>query len=230
MSPPTAIAPVHRSTLGELVTERLREAVTDGRFAPGTQLSEVELAAQFRVSRGPVREALQHLAREGLLRREPGRGISVPRLDAADIADLYFARETIEAAAMRIVLQGDPAQVVAGLRVTVGLMADASASGDWNGVADLDIDFHGSIVAAARSPRLSRAYAGIADESRLYLSITAHDPGRERLVQEHAELLELLEARDTAGVQRALDDHLAHAIATLGRHATAESRQRRDDG
>jgi DNA-binding GntR family transcriptional regulator len=212
-----AIDPVTRSTLGGQVTERLRELITDGHYAPGTQLSEVELAKQFGVSRGPVREALQHLVQEGLLRRDPRRGIFVPTIDGADIADLFFVRATIEAAAMRLALQGDPAPLAEQLRAMVRAMAEATAQADWDRVADLDIAFHASVVAASGSPRLARAYAGIVDETRLYLNLTAHYPGRESLAQEHHELASMLDARDTDAILRELDEHLARTIQTLGR-------------
>ncbi|HKY61316.1 MAG TPA: GntR family transcriptional regulator, partial [Gemmatimonadota bacterium] len=87
-TPIRPIDPSHRSTLGSLVTDQLRDHVIHGRFEPGTVLGEVNLAAQFGVSRGPVREALQRLVQEGLLRREPRRGISVPRLASADLRDI----------------------------------------------------------------------------------------------------------------------------------------------
>lgn len=222
-----AIDPVTRSTLGGQVTERLRELITDGHFAPGTQLSEVDLAGQFGVSRGPVREALQHLVQEGLLRRDPRRGIFVPKIDDADIADLFFVRATIEAAAMRVALQGDPAPLAERLRATVRAMAEATASADWDLVADLDIAFHASVVAASGSPRLARAYAGIVDETRLYLNLTAHYPGRESLAQEHHELASMLDARDTDAVLRELDEHLARTIETLGRGDASPIDQRR---
>ena len=53
------------------------------------------------MSRGPVREALQRLIQEGLLRSEPHRGVFVPVMSAEDIDDIYLAREALETAAVR---------------------------------------------------------------------------------------------------------------------------------
>jgi DNA-binding GntR family transcriptional regulator len=218
------IDPVRRSTLGAMVTERLRELVIDGRFEPGTQLSEAELADRFGVSRGPIREALQHLLQEGLLRREPRRGISVPIVSDEDIADLYFAREAIEAAAMRVVLQMDVAALAAELRETVRLMGEAATRDDWTRVADLDMMFHSRLVAATASPRLTRIHAGIIDETRACFSMTARYPGREDLVAEHEELAALLERRDVPGVLKALEIHLSESIRTLAHYRPAKGR------
>jgi DNA-binding GntR family transcriptional regulator len=218
MSETPVIDPVRRDTLGAIVTDRLRELVIHGRFEPGTQLSEVDLAARFGVSRGPIREALQHLLQEGLLRRDPRRGISVPVVSDEDVADLYFARETIEAAALRVVMQGDVAALAAGLREMVRGMEAGAAAQDWARVADLDMSFHASVVAAAGSPRLSRIYAGIIDETRACFAMTARYPGREDLVAEHEELADLLERRDVPAALAALDAHFATSIRTLARH------------
>ena len=84
-----------------MVTERLRDGIVTGTLAPGTQLSEVELAHSFGVSRGPVREAIQRLVQEGLLRSEPHRGVFVPVLTDADVVDVYLARAALESAALR---------------------------------------------------------------------------------------------------------------------------------
>ena len=59
---------IPRETFASMVGERIRSNIIDGTLPPGSQLNEVELAASFGVSRGPVREALQRLIQEGLLR------------------------------------------------------------------------------------------------------------------------------------------------------------------
>ncbi|MGH3966570.1 MAG: GntR family transcriptional regulator, partial [Mycobacterium sp.] len=74
VSEPAAFAPLHRQSTAELIADRLREAIMRGQLAPGQQLGEASLAAQFAVSRGPLREAMQRLVAEGLLRSERHRG------------------------------------------------------------------------------------------------------------------------------------------------------------
>ena len=198
-----------RSTLGAIVTNQLRDHVIHGRFEPGAVLGEVALAAQFGVSRGPVREALQHLVQEGLLRREPRRGISVPRLAASDLRDIYVAREAIESAAAAVVVAGDTAALAAGLRDVVGRMRSAFAADDWLALADLDVAFHRQIVEAALSPRLSRLYASVIGETFAFFNMNAHHPRRHELLEQHTELVRLIAARDGDGLRRALARHLS---------------------
>jgi len=229
-APIQPIDPVQRSTLGTIVTDQLRDHVIHGRFEPGAILGEVELAGRFGVSRGPVREALQRLVQEGLLRREPRRGISVPVLTDVDIADLYLAREAIEAAAMQVVLRGDPRTMAVELQATVDRMRVAVAADDWGQVADLDIAFHRRMVDAAGSPRLSRLYASVIGETRACFNMTAWYPGREHLVDEHQELAVLVAARDVKGAQAALASHLSRSVETLARHRPRETPEAVADG
>ena len=98
---------IPRATFASIVTERLRANIVDGSLKPGSQLSEVELATGFGVSRGPVREALQRLVQEGLLRSESHRGVFVPVLTDEDVLDVYVAREALESAAIRSIISSD---------------------------------------------------------------------------------------------------------------------------
>jgi DNA-binding GntR family transcriptional regulator len=185
------IEPIKRSTLSSMVAERLRELVISGAYPPGAQLSEVELAERFGVSRGPIREGLQRLVQDGLLRSEPHRGVFVPKVGDADIADIYLAREAIEGAAIRLLsARPDRQSVVDTLRDFVSQMRTATNAGKWTRVADLDMRFHSEVVRASGSPRLARMYSTLIDETRVLLAMTANVPGREDLVEEHANIAE----------------------------------------
>jgi DNA-binding GntR family transcriptional regulator len=215
------IEPITRSTLSSIVTERLRELVVQGTYPPGTQLSEVELADRFGVSRGPIREGLQRLVQEGLLRSEPHRGVFIRRIDDADIADIYLAREAIEGAAIRVLMSDPEVRSVADeLRRLVRQMQEAAAAERWSKVAELDMRFHTEVVRAAGSVRLSRMYSSLIDETRALLSMTASYPGREHLVEEHAELAEILASADGAGAAAALSRHFAQSLETLREHVS----------
>ncbi len=202
------IEPIKRSTLSSMVTERLRELVIAGSYEPGTQLSEVDLAERFGVSRGPIREGLQRLVQEGLLRSEPHRGVFIPVIRADDVHDIYLAREAIEGAAVKaICAREDHAAITAPLLRLVREMEKSAPAQRWSEVADLDMRFHLELVRAAGSKRLSRMFGTLIDETRSLLSLTAADPGREDRVVEHAQIARALENGD-----------LDAAMAALGRH------------
>jgi DNA-binding GntR family transcriptional regulator len=89
-------------TAQELVLETLREAILDGVLQPGARLRQEDLAAAFRTSRIPVREALRVLEYEGLAQSEPHRGFTVTSLDADQIEEIYELRTVLETHAVRV--------------------------------------------------------------------------------------------------------------------------------
>lgn len=129
--PTTTVKRLSRATLAAQVAEQLRAGILDGSFGPGAQLNEAELAEQFAISRGPVREGLQRLIQEGLLRSEPHRGVFVPVLSEQDLIDVYFAREAVESAAIRRIMAAASTSAVDALTPVVDEMTAAAAAGRW---------------------------------------------------------------------------------------------------
>ena len=215
-SSPHGIVPVPRATLASTVARELRELMTRGAFAPGDQLNEVELASRFGISRGPVREGLRMLVSEGLLRSEPHRGVFVPVLDAADVNDIYLAREAIELAAFNaILLRPDRLRLAAKLQATIDAMRAAAAAGMWAEVVDLDLRFHSELVDGAESARLSRMYGLLIDETRVCLTRTIDTPARELLPKQHERVIESLSSGDERGGAEALSQHFSESIPVV---------------
>jgi len=208
-----------RVTFASMVGERIRSGILDGSLPPGSQLNEVGLATSFGVSRGPVREALQRLIQEGLLRSEPHRGVFVPVMSAEDIDDIYLARAALETAAVRrITGTARSARAAKALAPVVRAMRKAEQAGDWAAVAERDLDFHSAMVAAAGSPRLERMFTTVISETRLCLSLlTGAYDARDDLVDEHVRITELLSDDDTEGALAALQKHFDDAVDTLKR-------------
>ena len=88
--------------LRETVRDTLRTRIFEGHYAPGTRLVERDLAAEFNVSRLPVREALRMLRQEGLIRDRASRGMEVSGLSAKDVEDLFDVRQSLEVLACRL--------------------------------------------------------------------------------------------------------------------------------
>jgi DNA-binding GntR family transcriptional regulator len=209
--------PVSRATLSDLVTQQLRESILSGAYEPGAQLNETTLARQLGVSRGPLREAIQRLVQEGLLTSRPRRGVFVPELTNADRADIYFAREAIETATLkRVIESGRAVELAKALSRYVDAMVVALEKGDWGGVIDHDLRFHCHLVDAAESPRLSRLYASLIAETRLCLHVLVSGwRGRKDFVEEHRALTERLAAEDTEGAMEAARRHLREPLQSL---------------
>jgi DNA-binding GntR family transcriptional regulator len=220
MKIPTRRKDVPKPTLAAVITAQVRDRILDGSYPPGTQMNEVELATRFATSRGPVREALQRLVRDGLLLSAPHKGITVRAMTAEDLDDLYFARAALERAAVtRLTERGAPAALLATLEQDVRRMALAVDEHRWVDVAVADLNFHSHVVDAAGSERLSAMYGSMADQTRLCLNIMLSTyKGRTDLVDEHDELTKLLAAGDRDALLTALDRHFGDAMTTLHHH------------
>ena len=216
MSHHRRIDPLKKPTLASMVTDRLRELIVEGAYEPGEQLNEVDLASRFGTSRGPIREGLRQLVHEGLLRSEPHRGAFVPYLSNDDIRDVYQAREAIETAAAKQLIESETnAHVSAALEKTVQAMKRAVVAREWTRLADLEMRFHTELVTAAGSARLSRMYATLLDETRICLRMTTAHPGREELVTEHQELARSLAAGDEKQTLAAITRHLRESVELI---------------
>lgn len=101
---------------GALVYEQLRDDIVEWRIPPGYVLHEVELTNQYKVSRTPVREALQRLAREGLVTTKRGRGTIVADISLDDTVELVQMREALETYAARLCARRRDRLVFFGLR------------------------------------------------------------------------------------------------------------------
>jgi len=208
MSDPGRLAPLRLESTPVLVADRLRAGILDGTFAPRTQLSEVSLSQQLSVSRGPIREAMQRLLQEGLLRGERNRGVFVVDLGPGDVRDIYLARGAVERAAAAIVAADGTEDQFADLQTKVDQLANAGDS-TWLQVTELDLEFHRTLVAAASSPRLDRMFRTLMAESQLCIArLEPFYTAREEVAREHQQITDAIRARDLDEVDRLVAAHM----------------------
>lgn len=210
----TDLEPVERRSTAGIVADRIRDAIMRGHLPPGTQLGEVELAGRLGVSRGPLREAMQRLVAEGLLRSERHRGLFVRDLDEADVRDVYTARTAVERAAGLLLIAGDreaaAARLTAALAVMEGVLDDPVA------LADADHAFHAELVAASGSPRLRRMAEALLVETRMCLAaLQDAEPPADDLLAEHRALRDAVRDGDADRLTAVLEDHMADAVTRI---------------
>jgi DNA-binding GntR family transcriptional regulator len=209
------LEPLQLQSTPALIADRLRAEILDGSFPADTQLSEMELARQLKVSRGPIREAMQRLIQEGLLRAERNRGVFVVELDHDDARDVYLARGAIERTAAAIVTQSAPPDALTALQEIVDRLA-ASLDGEWNEIITHDLDFHQTLVEAAASPRLSRMFRTLVAETRLCLMrLEPFYNGRSEVVAEHQAILDAVRSGNLRTVDRLVRLHMDASAARL---------------
>lgn len=211
-----ALEPVSRESTAALIANQLRAGIMNGLFRPGEQMAEAQLASQLDVSRGPLREAMQRLVQEGLLRSERNRGLFVVELTADDVEDVYLAREAIESAAvLRLLSRGAP-PALDRLEEIISQMEAASEGGQWTELADLDLRFHEELVAMAGSPRLQRMLQTLLVETRMCQGALEgrYQRGAD-LTDEHREILGAIAAGARQNALTVISAHMTDAIERL---------------
>ncbi|ADJ49580.1 GntR family transcriptional regulator [Amycolatopsis mediterranei S699] len=211
------IEPVSRESTAAVIARQLRDAIMTGALPPGTQLGESELAARFQVSRGPLREAMQHLVSEGLLRSERHRGLFVIDLEPGDVYDIYAARSAIERAAMlRALRGGDRDRIADLLEQTVTEMATAASEDDPGALSTADLKFHEALINASGSKRLVRMARTLLIETRMCLTALQSTYQRvEERVEEHTKLIQALRDGDEETALTLLEAHMEDAVQRL---------------
>ncbi|WP_026360853.1 GntR family transcriptional regulator [Amycolatopsis nigrescens] len=210
------IEPVSRESTAGIIARQLRDAIMNGSLQPGAQLGESELAAQFQVSRGPLREAMQRLVSEGLLRSERHRGLFVIDLEPGDVYDIYSARSAVERAAAIRIMRGDRELVAAELDETVRAMAAAADEDDPTALSEADLKFHEALIAASGSPRLVRMARTLLIETRMCLSeLQRTYQAVEERVTEHNQIIDAIRAGDEEAVLTLLEAHMEDAVQRL---------------
>jgi len=203
------------SRLARSVYEKIRADIFEFRRPPGARFSENEIAAQVRVSRTPVREALFRLEREGYLEVHARSGWSVRELDFEALDHLYDVRVILECEAVRKLCAGNP-RAALGRLAAVWLVAPGRRIADGARVARLDEEFHAALVAAAGNPELARIHQGITERIRIVRRLDFTHP--ERIVYtylEHAQILRAVLARNAARATALLRAHIEASKAEV---------------
>ena len=197
---------------------RIREAILSGELPPGAKLIETELADRFGTSRGPVREAIRELAREGLVSELPRRGTQVSTLTAHDLSEVYTVREALEVSASRVVIAGASDDELLGLEAHLLALESPPPGAGYLDQAVHDLAFHRSLVALARNQRMAGMYEQMLQQTMLLLRIAAQENPTLRTDLRraaHRDMFDALVARDQTAARAAVEGHYRYAEERL---------------
>lgn len=184
------------------LTRILRERILSGDLKSGERLNEVKLAEQYGISRSPVRESMQVLAGEGLVRLVAGRGAFVGGLDADEVRELGQVREAIECHAARLITERASASDIDELERSIDALEDTKP----------DEDFHSALLRLSRNSRLEQLGRSVAAQLRLARSRSAQRPGRlAEAAAEHRVIVDAIRSGDVEHATAAMRDHVAAA-------------------
>jgi DNA-binding GntR family transcriptional regulator len=184
-------------------------------FDPGQRLAELELSKKLTMSRSPIREALQVLANEGLVRIVPNRGAFVVLLDPQGIEELYEVREALEVGAVRLAsARADPVGL-SSLRLTLKATALALEQ-DGGRPYPAQLDFHARVAQLARNPVLEKMLREIDLQLRLARGRSGFNPQRARqALDDHLEIYGYLASGDRDQAAEAMRRHIRASLASV---------------
>ena len=213
------ILPIKAESTAALLARKLREAIEHGYFTAGQQLIEADLAKQFAVSRGVLREGMQRLAQEGLLVSRPNRGVFVAEFGPEEVFDIYTARLAVErAACLKVIDTTDRSEELASILedLTDELEARVADGADALELVRLDIAFHERMVAEAESPRLNRMYGTLATESRMCLAgFESETFAISERIAEHRSIAKAIREKQVPLLHTLLAEHMDHALEMI---------------
>lgn len=202
--------------LREEVAAYLRKAIASGALRPGQRLSEKEISARLRVSRTPVREAFQRLHTEGFITSQPRRGVTVTRLSARDLREIYPILATLEALVTRLATPHLAAADFDRLRRLNRAMEAMADRGDEAGFMRANADFHALFYRRCRNARLQALIWQLRDQTYRLRLFAVSVPGRmHEAVKEHDEIIAALGGGEGPAAERAVRLHIEKAMGLL---------------
>ena len=200
---------VDHKTLPAAIAERLRTLVTEGDLLPGTRLNERALGERLGVSRTPLREAFRLLAAEGLIELQPNRGAVVAQLSLDDVRESFDVMSGLEALSGEMACRHVSDAEIAEIKALTFEMLACHARHDLPGYYRINHAIHERINAAARNRLLTQVYrtVNLRIQSLRFRSNFDREKWN-RAAEEHARMVEALEARDGLRLAALLREHL----------------------
>jgi len=208
---------IQKSNLGVDVVKKLRQSILLGEFQPGTHLGEPILAKQFGTSRGPIRDALQVLVREGFVERQQNRRVIVKGFALQDVTNLFKIRYLLESFVLREWLGSADAksavQLAAAREIITKMKSKLVNSLEFS---NLDMEFHENLLQLSGNKSLVHAWLGLRDVIHSIQEITNRsNPRMEEINEHHEYIISALEEQNEERALAALKRHLDEAEAVM---------------
>ncbi|KFX69498.1 GntR family transcriptional regulator [Pseudomonas taeanensis MS-3] len=209
-------------TLAEHVFRCIQAAIVKGEIAPGSKISEPELARTYGISRGPLREAIHRLEGQRLLVRVPHVGARVVSLNQAELIELYEIRESLEGMACRLAAERMTQVEIDELRRVLDLheQDEAFKAGVGYYQQEGDFDFHYRIIQGSGNKTLSQMLCGelyqLVRMYRLQFSATPSRPPQ--AFAEHHRILDAIADRDGELAELLMRRHIGASKRNIERH------------
>jgi DNA-binding GntR family transcriptional regulator len=184
------------------------------------RLDERRLASDLGISRTPVREALAQLEREGFVRSVPRRGIYVARKTRREVIELIAAWAALESMAARLITEHAKDEDIAALRRMFATFEDGEVRAKLDEYSEINIEFHQTIIRMSGNSVLIDLAENLFTHMRMIRRKTIAEMDRaDRSIRDHMNIIEALEARDTARAEELVRNHALGLAEHVERYA-----------
>jgi len=214
------------ASLAETAYAQVKQMIFDFTLMPSDRFSESDLVQKLQLSRTPLRQALQRLAREGFVQVFPKLGWQVAPLDFDVIDELYDLRMLIECHAAQLLASRESRSAELQALVDSWMVPVEQRLSDPVEVGTMDENFHAELVAGAGNREMTRVHLGLTDRIRIVRRLDFTKPARVAATyDEHARILRAILRRRADEAQRLLRAHIEQSKLEV-RHITLEALHR----
>ena len=221
--PRVAVGPITGESFKRKAYAALKDVIVSldvYRSAADIRLDERRLAQDFGISRTPVREAMAQLEREGFVRSVPRRGVYVVRKTRREVIEKITAWAALEGMAARLITEQAGDADIATLRGMFATFEDGVQRAHLDEYSEINIEFHQTIIRMSRNKVLIDLAENLFTHMRMIRRKTIGEKDRaDRSIRDHMNIIEALEARDTARAEALVRDHALGLAAHVATHA-----------
>jgi DNA-binding GntR family transcriptional regulator len=214
---PRKLGSITTHSLADQARDLIREAIFEGKIKPEERLTIERIAAEFGISRTPVREALKALETDGIVRIHPHRGAIVQRFEKQELFDRYSVRALLEGHAGELACKADPLGVAADLEANCEQLRKAMARARTDNLdslrvlTELNLQFHDRILNASGSTTVLRFLETLRMPLAYRLYIWRVPERQKASLEFHRAIAKAFRARRPKEVRRLMEEHLLDA-------------------
>jgi DNA-binding GntR family transcriptional regulator len=208
-----------RRNLTDDVADIIRKLILNRTLKPGDKINQSQLAEEFVISRGPIREALRLLENEGLINHIPNHGTYVATLSKKDAYEIYTLRALLEAKGAELALPNLKKNHYEKLEALIYEFERTSVEKDLEKMRRLDFQFHSFIIKHSNHTRLINMHQHLDTQlGAMFLTIAANVPIRvHQFEANHNLLLEALKSNNSEQIRKTFSDHYIEAFNDLNK-------------
>lgn len=205
------IAQLQGNSLAGLVQNEVERMILAGELQPGSKLTELTIATQLGVSRGPVREAFRMLDEAGLVRTEKNRGVFVRDIELDEALEIFELRAVMEMYIGRKLAETTTAAQVKPLRALVDAMDTATKAGNAQDFHRHNLAFHDSLLQLVGNTKFVANYRRLTKELSLIRRKNLTVESMTAYTREHRQIVKAIAAHDAEAAGQAMFDHVMNS-------------------